>query len=350
VPDALVIGGGLAGASVAISLARAGRDVLLLEKSAAAHHKVCGEFLSHEALHYLASLGLDLKALGAVPIESVRLAQQQVIATARLPFPSLSLSRARLDEALLALAAHSAVTVLRRRRVQSLESNTHGWTAQTDTGEVYAGRHAFLSTGKHDLYGWNRPPGRQNDLLAFKMYWQLSPSQQAGLDRHVELILFPGGYAGLQPVEDGHANLCLLVRRAAFRSIGGSWPALLAHMQAHSAHLAMRLNQATPCWERPLSVSAIPYGYVRDETQDGLWRLHSARLAAAMFEQGSSPSDYQTRLACDVSRQVGLATLLSQSLVHPQLSRLLSSAARLWPGVLAHVATSTRIRAENLVR
>jgi flavin-dependent dehydrogenase len=140
-------------------------------------------------------------------------------------------------------------------------------------------------------------------------------------------------------------------------------------MQAQSAHLAMRLNQATPCWERPLSMSAIPYGYVRDETQDGLWRLgdqsavipsfagdgmsialHSARLAATMFEQGSRPSNYQTRLAHDVSRQVGLATLLSQSLVHPQLSRLLSSAARLWPGVLAHVATSTRIRAENLVR
>jgi flavin-dependent dehydrogenase len=51
--DHLVIGGGPAGSMVAMRLAEAGREVLLLEKGRTAHDKVCGEFLSREAVQYL---------------------------------------------------------------------------------------------------------------------------------------------------------------------------------------------------------------------------------------------------------------------------------------------------------
>ena len=50
--DNLVIGGGLACSMVAIGLATAGRQMTLLEKKSAASHKVCGEFLSPEAVGY----------------------------------------------------------------------------------------------------------------------------------------------------------------------------------------------------------------------------------------------------------------------------------------------------------
>jgi len=49
-PENLVVGGGLAGAMAGLRLARAGRSVVLLEKEPGAHHKVCGEFLSPEAV------------------------------------------------------------------------------------------------------------------------------------------------------------------------------------------------------------------------------------------------------------------------------------------------------------
>ena len=54
----LVIGGGLAGSTMGIRLAAAGRRVTLLERELKAHHKVCGEFLSHEAV--AESLGLTV--------------------------------------------------------------------------------------------------------------------------------------------------------------------------------------------------------------------------------------------------------------------------------------------------
>ena len=47
--DALVIGGGLAGCSTALQLARRGHSVLLAEQSTYPRHKLCGEFLSPEA-------------------------------------------------------------------------------------------------------------------------------------------------------------------------------------------------------------------------------------------------------------------------------------------------------------
>ena len=363
-----MIGGGLAGSAVAIALANAGRSVTLIEKSAAAHPKVCGEFLSHEALHYLAALQMDPLTLGAVPIEYVRLVAGKRVAQAKLPFAALSLSRERLDEALLARAASAGAHVLRGRRVQSLKAGPV-WQAKLDTGETLDGRSAFLANGKHDLFGWNRPPGKQNDLIAFKMYWRLASAQARALDRHVELVLFPGGYAGLQPVEDGQANLCLLVQRAVFQRLGSQWSALLDQISKHAPHMAARLAGASAVWARPLSLSAIPYGYVRAHAPDNLWRLgdqsavipslagdgmsialHSAQLAAETYRAGGTAEQFQRRLAHDVSRQVSLATLVSRSFVQPAFAPVLSAVACAWPGLLAKVATSTRVRMRQATR
>ena len=80
---AVIAGGGVAGAAVACLL---GRDALLVEREAAAHDKICGEFLSWEAQAYLRRLGLDLHGLGASPIHSIRLVHGRQVAAARLPF------------------------------------------------------------------------------------------------------------------------------------------------------------------------------------------------------------------------------------------------------------------------
>ena len=100
--DAIILGGGPAGSAAAIELSLAGRRVALLERSLAAHDKVCGDFLSTEALSTLSSLGLNLPALGAVSINRVRLAGSLGISSATLPFAAQSLTRRALDEALLA--------------------------------------------------------------------------------------------------------------------------------------------------------------------------------------------------------------------------------------------------------
>ncbi|MGH9563762.1 MAG: NAD(P)/FAD-dependent oxidoreductase, partial [Terracidiphilus sp.] len=101
----LIIGGGPAGSMLALRLAAAGRRVMLIEREAAAHDKVCGEFLSREAVHYLRQAGLDPLALGAQVIRTVRLSSGNRVVSSPLPFEALSLSRRTLDEALLTRAA-----------------------------------------------------------------------------------------------------------------------------------------------------------------------------------------------------------------------------------------------------
>jgi len=54
--DLIVIGGGPAGSAAAIAAARAGAQVLLLERGRYPRHKVCGEFVSAESLDLLSTL------------------------------------------------------------------------------------------------------------------------------------------------------------------------------------------------------------------------------------------------------------------------------------------------------
>lgn len=366
--DALVVGGGLAGAAAAARLAGAGREIVLLERERGPHDKVCGEFLSREAGLYLARLGLDLEALGAVPIDAVRLAHRATLAEVALPFPALSLSRRVLDEALLARAAAVGATVRRGARVAELTEGAGGYRARLDSGEIIEAREALLATGKHDLRGLRRPAGLQSDLVAFKLYFRLAPPQERALARHVELHLFEGGYTGLQPVEGGRANLCALVRRERFAALGQRFENLLEAMRAESPLLGARLEGAEPCWSRPLAVSSIPYGYMRRRAEgpfrlgdqaavipsfsgDGMSiALHSAELAARTLLAGGGPEAFQARLFRDVTFQVLLATALSHGLVRATSQVALSRAASLFPGIMAMIASHTRVSDQALAR
>ncbi len=368
--DLLVVGGGPAGAALAVPLAEAGWRVTLVEREAGPHDKVCGEFLSHEALLYLAALGIDPAKLGAVPIRRVRLAGRRIEAAVDLPFPAASLSRRVLDEALLTRATTAGVRVLRGRRVVVLEPGTAGFAARLDDGATLVGRQAALATGKHDLRGYRRPAGGHGDLVGFKWHVRLAAAEARALAGHVELMLFAGGYAGLEPIEGGLANLCLVVRRSRLTALGGGWPALLDHVAHTIPALGRRLAAAEMMHARPLAIAAIPYGFVAvsGDVVPGLWRLgdqaavipsfagdglslalHSARLAADHLLDGRSSVAFQARLADEVGGQVRRATGLSRLLVRPAAQGGLLLAARALPNLMSLVARATRVPAPALL-
>ena len=201
--QAMVIGGGIAGAAAATHLARAGRGVVLLESKAIPCDKVCGEFVSDEAARYLHDLDIDLDRLGAVRIFSVRLYTEKISVSTSLPFTAFSLSRRVLDEAVLRRAEASGAEVRRGRAVRSLQSHGRVWVAELKDGSKVSATDVFLATGKHDLRGWKRES--RGEHVAFKLHWFLNAAQAAALGSCVELFFFPGGYAGLELVENAVA-------------------------------------------------------------------------------------------------------------------------------------------------
>jgi menaquinone-9 beta-reductase len=366
--EVLVIGGGVAGCAAAIALSRKGRSVTLIEREPTPRHKVCGEFLSGEALEDLRALGIDVAALGAVPIPYVRLAAARRAAEALLPFPAASLTRKTLDTALIAEAIAAGVRVERGRSVQSLSRTTAGmWQAALDDGAVCEASTAFLATGKHDLRGYARPKDPQR-WVAFKMYYRLAPAQAAELEYASELMLYPGGYGGIQPVEGGIANLCWVVQQRYLARVGHRWDNFLAKMQQDCPHLAMRLAGAEPLLDKPVAITHIPYGHIRRTTEDGLYcigdqaavipsftgdgisiALHTARCAVAACLADEPAPLFQARLRSALLPQMRLAQFAADGLNNSLARSVLPFCLRVWPGVMRVTARLTRVAAQHAV-
>ncbi|MEZ6065906.1 MAG: FAD-dependent oxidoreductase [Planctomycetaceae bacterium] len=128
--DVVVIGAGPAGCAAAIEAARAGRGVLLVERTTFPRYKVCGGCVNPRALADLADLGcLDaVRATGAPEIDRFRWSAGG--RTAEIPLPGgVAISRAALDEILLNSARQAGCTVVEgssqpsRRTIRSPTTN-----------------------------------------------------------------------------------------------------------------------------------------------------------------------------------------------------------------------------------
>ena len=358
----LVVGGGPAGAAAALCLARAGRPVTLLERTAGPHDKVCGDFLGGPALAGLAALGLDAATLGGAPIALVRLVAGTRVAEAPLPFAALGLSRRALDEALLRAAAAAGACLRRGEAARRLSVERARLVLEADS-ETWLGGTVLLATGKHDLRGAARP-ARGRGAAGLKTYLALAPDQHAHLGEAVELVLLGGGYAGLQRVEAGGAVLCLMLGRKGVRAIGTSSASLCEWLAGASPHLARRLAGCVPLIRRPLAIAGVPYGYLHAPESDaapGLFRLGdqaavipslagdgvavalaSAALAARSVLAGESASLYHRRLRAALARPVATAMLAHRIAGTEGAQRWLLRVCRLWPGLIGFTAARTR--------
>jgi flavin-dependent dehydrogenase len=364
--DPIIIGGGPAGSAAAITLARAGRSVTLIERNASPTDKVCGDFLGADAIAAIAALGVDVAALSPSPITAVRLVHGKRVATAPLPFPAFGLTRRALDEALLRRAGLSGATILKGHPVRGINRSNGSLRLECGTLGSITADTVFLATGKHDLRGAPRTV-RGTGLVGLKMYCTLQPRQQTALHGHAELVLFSGGYAGLQLVESNRAVLCVLVPAARLRAADGQWERLLDSLMRECAHLAERLAGARPLLDRPLAVAGLPYGYMHapcGQDLPGLFRVGdqatvigsftgdgvALALASAMMAcrvwlvQGNAAAVYHRAWRRHVAPQMRLSALVHRACLAPAAQPWLLRLCRLAPQTMRLAASRTRVR------
>ena len=226
--DALVVGGGPAGATSALLLARAGWSVAVVEKSPFPRRKVCGEFISATSLPLLRELGVAAAFLAEAgpPVRRIGLCAGDAVVSA--PMPGVAgvadpYGRARgrdgFDMRLLAAAAQAGVEVWQPSAVTRLDTSAGGSiladlsTAGANTPSRVRARIAIAAHGS-----WERGmlptqarhyPPRASDLFAFKAHFL-----DSGLPRGLmPLVAFPGGYGGMVHSDGGRVSLSCCIRR-----------------------------------------------------------------------------------------------------------------------------------------
>ena len=363
--ETIIVGGGPSGAAAARSLASAGREVVLLERSAGPHHKVCGEFLSIETQAILRQLGIEPLTHGAVPVDAVGIHVGRRHVTTRLPFRALSLSRRTLDRALLSRARESGVDVRAGVGVQAVTRDGGIWAVRCDDGEMLQARNLVLATGKQGLRGIT--DSRDTSLVGLKMHLQLRDAQRNALQQRVELFMLDRSYVGLELVEEGAANLCLVMARELAQQVGPGWPALHAHLIAASPQLAAYLENAEPLFDKPLAVVCPANGHLDDEAEPETYRIGdrlahippftgdglaiavaSGVLAAQHIMQGLPPAAYLAAARALTARPIRLASMVSRLAANRAGRALIISGASVVPGLVAGVVRKTRLPAAAL--
>jgi flavin-dependent dehydrogenase len=243
--DAVVVGAGPAGSAAATVLARGGRKVLLLEKDVFPRHKVCGEFLSADALPSLDRIGARERVLRATGERMTRgtlhLPGGRAVSFA-LPEPAIGISRFRLDDLLAAGAREAGAELRFGIRVVSAEpAGDAGFRVrfvQRGQEESVDAPAVIGAWGRWDALDRSRAFQRGSRFFG----WSRDYSGAESLAGEVRLYLFPGGYCGLSRVEGGMVNLAGVVSEAGWKSAGGGWPGVLAAARRSNARLDSDLS------------------------------------------------------------------------------------------------------------
>lgn len=224
--DLIVVGAGPAGSAAAITAATAGARVLLIERGHYPRHKVCGEFVSAEAVAVLGSLLPDGSLLANAPrIDRARLFAASTTINVEISPPAISLTRYDLDAALWRAAVLASVTALQQTTVASVERDDRQFIASTSAGS-FTGRTLIIAAGRWsnlDRSQSQRVPhssakpkggiskgGDFERLIGVKAHFR-DPDRTV-MSGAVELHFFDGGYCGVQSVADGVVSACAMVR------------------------------------------------------------------------------------------------------------------------------------------
>ncbi len=208
--DLAVVGGGPAGTSAAITAARAGHSVVLLERGKFPRQKVCGEFISSEAVGLVKELGGDSARLMQQPlrIKHARIfIDCKVVETAVDP-PASSIARFVMDAALWQAAKEAGVTALEASAVEEISGDGPFRIVTRDSS--YIARSVINASGRWSNVSSDggtqlSRPKLEASVGLKQHFWEVDPAQS------VNLYFFPGGYCGVQPIGENEINASAMV-------------------------------------------------------------------------------------------------------------------------------------------
>lgn len=255
--DVIIIGGGVAGLSAALTLKKTNINVLVIEKHEYPKHKVCGEYVSNEVLPLLNHFGIGVFENGAVPITTMGVSLQsgKAIQNVTLPLGGFGLSRFALDLALYKKAISKGVefkfdtvnAVAFEDDYLNVKSTTKSYTAKLVIG-AYGKRSNLDKQFKRNFIT------QKTEWIGVKAHYRTK-----NFDSHsVGLHHFEGGYAGLSMVENNHVNCCYLCSTKNFTQ-AGSIANFQKQIAVQNPFLDTFFSDAEMVFEKPLSIAQVSF-------------------------------------------------------------------------------------------
>lgn len=292
-----MVGGGLAGLTSALALAKQGILVLLIEKKAYPFHRVCGEYISREVIPYLQQLGADLEQLHPAHIRHFQLsAPSGYTLKAELDLGGLGISRYTLDNYLYQLAQASGVSFKLNTAVQHIVFKDDVFTVQLSNGEELKADVVLGSYGKRSSLD------RQ---LNRSFFTQRSP--YIGVKYHIKynfpndviaLHNFRDGYAGISAIENDTYCFCYLTTRRNLKH-HGTIPAMEKAILCQNPHLRQIFKEATFLYPQPEVINEISFAAKTSIENHMLMCGDAAGMIAPLCGNGMAMAIHAGKLASE---------------------------------------------------
>lgn len=319
--DAIIIGGGPAGATAAILLAEAGWSVALVERKEFPRRKVCGEYLSATNGPLLSRLGIGhaFADMAGPPVceTAIFVGKKQYIAPLPRPAAGMpwgrALAREHLDWLLVERARKLGATIFQPAGCNELRSSNQGSMATIECGSagtlqiaapVAIAAHGSWEIGRLPTQRQGRGPC-PGDWLAFKAHFRETKLPE-GL---MPLLCFRGGYGGMVHVGEGRASLSCCIQRRHFER--------LPRRSGEAAGVTVLTHILESCPVlRPVLAGAV---------LDGAWLAAGAiqpgirpRYRDGVFVVGNAAGEAHPVVAEGISMAMQSAWLLAEGLIPQQ--------------------------------
>ena len=297
--DAAVIGGGLAGLSLSILLAKSGYRVALLEKEKYPFHKVCGEYISLESWDFIESLGLPLHTMNLPMIKKLLVTSPSgKKIESDLDLGGFGISRYLLDSELSKIARLSGVKIFEQTKINDIIFADDIFTISAPGFKIRSALAAGCFGKRSNLdIKWMRPfvkkkQGKLNNYIGVKYH------VQSGFEADtIALHNFENGYCGISRIEEDKYCLCYLTTANNLSASNNSIEAMEKNILQKNPFLKKIFKESVFLLRSPVTISQISFSEKSQVDHHVLMAGDAAGMITPLCGNGMSMALHAAKIA-----------------------------------------------------